>query len=82
MRNKKGFRFKFVSVVLATLALNLPLFTEVSPVQAQESQNLANASDFYKKAKQELSPDLYTLYRIIDRIARANDPFGELKIQN
>ena len=73
MRNKKGFRLKFVSVVLATLALNLPLFTEVSTVQAQESKNSANASGFYKKAKQELSPDLYTLYRIIDRIARAND---------
>lgn len=45
------------------------------PVQAKPGQNTRPASaesTIYQRAKEELPPDLYALYRVIDRVARAN----------
>lgn len=49
-----------------TVATVIP---EISPAMAQRG----NPEAAYTKAQQDLSNDFYTLYRIVDRIARAND---------
>jgi predicted Zn-dependent protease len=55
-------------------ALGLFLFpTVLVPANAKPNNSQANsASNTYDRAKQELSEDLYVVYRLVERIARAN----------
>jgi predicted Zn-dependent protease len=54
-----------VSVMIASASF-------VVPVQLQGNAAPQKAGSVYQKAQAELNEDLYVLYRIIDRIARAN----------
>ncbi len=61
--------------LLSISCLCLLLFPSSLPAQAQPGQQGIPASlgsKVYQRAKEELPEDLYGLYRIIDRIARAN----------
>ncbi|MBD2561421.1 MULTISPECIES: M48 family metallopeptidase [Nostoc] len=62
--------------LLTTSSLCLLLFSAMLPVQAkpvQQKKPAPTATTFYQQAKKELPEDFYTLYRVIDRIARANE---------
>lgn len=61
--------------LLTISSLFLLLFCKNLPLQAQavvEKEPTATTSSIYQRAKEQLPSDLYALYRIIDRIARAN----------
>jgi hypothetical protein len=71
-----------IASTMLILALNL-----LNPVQAQvfaqrrtlpsrKAPKAAPVDLVYQKAQQDLSPDLYVLYRVTERIARANDLAG------
>ncbi|CAD5976860.1 Peptidase M48 Ste24p [Planktothrix tepida] len=57
---------------LSTLFFPTPLLAEsLNPESVLMAQNPSN-DEFYKQAKEELSEDVYVIYRVVDRIARAN----------
>ncbi len=43
------------------------------PASKNQTINPLKSATFYQKAKQELPEDFYVIYRIVDRIARANN---------
>ena len=53
----------------AILLLNTPLTVQAKPKQ---NSSTSVSTHFYQKAKQELPSNMYALYRVIERIARAN----------
>lgn len=62
--------------LLTTSSLCLLLLSATLPVQAKPAQQkkpAPTATTIYQQAKKELPEDFYTLYRVIDRIARANE---------
>lgn len=64
---------------LGTLVLPLPDLGSaaranlVSPEAQQQLDDLDEAGSIYRQAREELPENLYVLYRIVERIARAND---------
>lgn len=73
-----------IKTILATLAVvtfllpNNQLSVKANPTSSENStpteqtKNTEQPKSIYEQAKQELPHDLYALYRIVDRIARAN----------
>lgn len=73
-----------IKTILATLAVvtfllpNNQLSVKANPTSSENSTPTEKTTDseqpknIYEQAKQELPDDLYALYRIVDRIARAN----------
>lgn len=74
-----------VRQLTATASLSLCLFAAGLPVQAaiasesaieQRNATIAQATgtdSFYQRARQELSEDIYVIYRVVERLARANN---------
>lgn len=62
---------RLLASVTCTLLLQLPLAGLNAPALAQTSGTGRNSA-FFQKAKKELNPTYYFLYRIVDRLARAN----------
>ncbi|MBW4549546.1 MAG: M48 family metallopeptidase [Aphanocapsa sp. GSE-SYN-MK-11-07L] len=58
-----------LSAALSAILLQTALPTQAKP---QTPQQQAQTAIFYQKAKKELPKDWYVVYRVIDRIARAN----------
>lgn len=57
---------------LSTLFFPTPLLAEsLNPETVLMAQNPSN-DELYKQAKEELSEDVYVIYRVVERIARAN----------
>jgi predicted Zn-dependent protease len=77
---------KVKQILLATIAgLSLGLLSESLPAQAKPMRTQAEpmdlkiaqakspkANDFYKQAEKQLPEDYYVLYRVVERLARAN----------
>lgn len=62
----------FAAAAIA-LSLSIPLASDARPLLAQSAAAGATRNTtFFKKAQQELAGNYYFLYRIIDRLARAN----------
>ncbi|UBF27513.1 M48 family metallopeptidase [Kovacikia minuta CCNUW1] len=59
-------RFSQVAGFCTLLLATTPLFVSAKPAAQQPT------SSTYERAKKELPKDLYVLYRIVDRLARAN----------
>lgn len=58
---------------LAFLLLQAHLPALAKPAKNQALQVQSQASDIYKQAKADLPEDWYVIYRVVDRMARAND---------
>ncbi|MFN6513721.1 MAG: M48 family metallopeptidase [Nostoc sp. CreGUA01] len=56
---------------LCLLLLSTTLSVEAKP--ARQKKPASTTTTIYQQAKKELPEDFYTLYRVIDRIARANE---------
>ncbi|MGH2414506.1 MAG: M48 family metalloprotease, partial [Microcystaceae cyanobacterium] len=56
---------------LSGMLLQTALPTEAKPQKPQQ-QAPSQTQDIYQKAKKELPEDWYVIYRVIERIARAN----------
>ncbi|NEP74958.1 MAG: M48 family metalloprotease [Okeania sp. SIO2G4] len=74
-------KIKTILAILAVATFLLPsnqLSVKANPTSSENSTPTEQTKDteqpknIYEQAKQELPDDLYTLYRIVDRIARAN----------
>jgi beta-barrel assembly-enhancing protease len=63
------FKFRRNLTLLATSSLLL-FQTAIAPANANKQTNSSDV--FYDRAKTEMSTDLYVVYRIVDRIVRAN----------
>ncbi len=62
-----------LSAIAVFLQISLPVYSNPPVNLAQfTNNNQNNYLSPYEKAKAELPEDFYVLYRIIDRIARAN----------
>lgn len=61
-------RFAIATALLLQISLGLPALAQ----QGKPAPGSATTHKVYVKAEQELSPEMYTVYRIIDRLARAN----------
>lgn len=63
----------FSSLCIASSVMFSTLLVSIAHVpQPASAQGTEQSTDLYQQAKQELPEDWYVLYRIIDRIARAN----------
>lgn len=58
---------------LALLLLQTSLPALAKPTKNQTLQVQSQVSDIYKQAKADLPEDWYVIYRVVDRLARAND---------
>ncbi len=72
-------KIKTILSTLATITLLLPinqLSVKANPTSSENStlkkQTTEQPKNIYQQAKEELPEDLYALYRIVERIARAN----------
>ena len=54
------------------LLIQTPSLASVQPQETTIASNQLNSEDIYQQAKEELPEDWYLIYRIVDRIARAN----------
>jgi beta-barrel assembly-enhancing protease len=72
MRNKSIFTVKKLCLISLTFLFLFQsnLVLAKTPKKAKNTQ--AKPTDLYTKAKKELPEDFYTVYRIVDRISRAN----------
>ena len=61
-----------LALISSLCALLLPTSLPVQAKPAQDTRPTPASSTIYQRAKEELPPDLYALYRVIDRVARAN----------
>lgn len=59
-----------LAIISSLCAMLLPTGLPVQAKPAQETRPAA--ATIYQRAKEQLPPDLYALYRVIDRVARAN----------
>ncbi|MBG1266018.1 M48 family metallopeptidase [Nostoc sp. WHI] len=62
--------------LITTGSLCVLLLSAMLPVQgkpARQKKPAPTATTIYQQAKKELPEDFYTLYRVIDRVARANE---------
>jgi predicted Zn-dependent protease len=62
--------FQKLAALVATALVSSIQFLPATAVFAQSGSD--NANPVFVRAKRELKPEMYTLYRIIDRLARAN----------
>lgn len=61
-----------LAIISSLLALLLPSGLPVQAKPAQQERPASTTTTIYQRAKEELPPDLYALYRVIDRVARSN----------
>lgn len=66
--NKLYLRAVSLLTCVSTLILSAPLL----PVEAKPASRPAAGNAIYERAKKQLPKDIYVLYRIVDRISRAN----------
>ncbi|MDJ0516197.1 MAG: M48 family metalloprotease [Trichodesmium sp. MO_231.B1] len=68
-------KIKTILTTLAAITLLLPtnqLSVKANPTSSENSTPTEQPKSIYQEAKEELPEDLYALYRILERIARAN----------
>ncbi|BAU15537.1 peptidase M48, Ste24p [Leptolyngbya sp. NIES-3755] len=62
---------KATSICVLLLAATAPI-SQAKPATRRAPQSAQPAANIYDRAKAELPEDVYTLYRIVERVARAN----------
>jgi predicted Zn-dependent protease len=61
-----------LALISSLCALLLPTGLPVQAKPAQQTRPSPTTTTIYQRAKEQLPPDLYALYRVIDRVARSN----------